>query len=267
MTLGLTVATLAPSVDRPARAGMGLERIAPGDWLMPLADPAARRTAFEDQLDAIQILPGAEDAAAEAARLLGHATLPEAARAVWEDLCILLPAEDGYRLRAAAVAFPTDWRLDDKMELPLAAIHAPIHGYAERLSEGVDHFFRTLAAGPIFGRSNWFVVPGADWRYLPTDDPAARFAHVTATNAGETLFIRCERQTLRRLPETSAVLFTIGVAVARLDSLPPATVRGIAAGLARLIPGEDERRAAPHYADALAAYAAGLPRLSTAAAA
>ena len=60
------------------------------------------------------------------------------------------------------------------------------------------------------------------WRYLP-DDPAARFAHVSAANAGETLFVRCERQTLRRLPETGAVLFTIGIAVAPLARLPDAT--------------------------------------------
>ena len=36
-------------------------------------------------------------------------------------------------------------------------------------------------------------------------------AIVTAENAGETLFVRCERQGLRKLPETGAIVFTIGV--------------------------------------------------------
>ena len=182
--------------------------------------------------------------------------LAEAARAGWEDLCLLQPDGDGqYRLTAGAVAFPTDWRLADKMGLPLTAIHAPIHGYAEQLAAGVDHFCRTLAPGPIFGRANWFIVADAGWRYLPEDAPAARFAHVTAANAGETLFVRCERQTLRRLPRTGAVLFTIGVYVARLDRLSAATVGRLANAVATVSDGEHERRAAPFYAAALGRYA------------
>ena len=121
------------------------------------------------------------------------------------------------------------------------------------------HFVATLAPGSIFGRANWFVVPSADWRYLPRDDSAERFAHVTPENAGSTLFVRCERQTLRRLAGSGAVLFTIGVHVARLDALPPTVVRGVAAAAAATLPGERERRAAPYYAPALAAYACGLP--------
>ena len=184
--------------------------------------------------------------------------LAEAARSCWEDLCVLQLGPTGdYVLTAGALAFPTDWRLADKMGLPLTAIHAPIHGYAEQLAVGVDHFFRTLTAGPIFGRSNWFVVADPAWRYLPVDDPADRFAHVTAENAGETLFARCERQTLRRLPDSGAVLFTIGIAVEPLCRLSAAAVRKVAAGIAAQSTGEHERRAAPFYAAALAGYAAG----------
>jgi hypothetical protein len=184
--------------------------------------------------------------------------LGAAARACWEDLCILQPDANGrYHLTAGAVAFPTDWRLADKMGLPLTAIHAPIHGYAEQLAAGVDHFFRTLAPGPIFGRANWFVVADDAWRYLPDDDPATRFAHVNAADAGETLFVRCERQTLRRLPESGAMLFTIGVHVAPLGSLGTAAVRHLATAVAAVPEGEHERRAAPFYAAALAGYAAG----------
>lgn len=124
---------------------------------------------------------------------------------------------------------------------------------------GVDHFMATLAPGPIFGRANWFVVPIADRRYLPLDDVSERFAHVTPENAGSTLFVRCERQTLRRLPDSGAVLFTIGVHVARLDALPAEVVRGVADAVAAVPAGERERRASSHYAGALARYACGLP--------
>jgi dimethylamine monooxygenase subunit A len=153
------------------------------------------------------------------------------------------------------VAFPTDWRLADKLGLELTAIHAPIHGYAEQLSGGVDHFMTMLAPGAIYGRANWFVVPSDALRWMPEDDPEARFAQVTTDNAGETLFVRCERQTLRRLPQTGAILFTIGIDVAPLGTLSAPVVQRVAEAVATVGTGEHERRAAPYYAPALAAYA------------
>ncbi|WP_448664803.1 heme-dependent oxidative N-demethylase family protein [Sphingomonas sp. CJ20] len=182
--------------------------------------------------------------------------LRTAAASVWEDLCILTADTSGqYRLTAAALAFPTDWHLAEKLGLALTPVHAPIHGYAEQLAAGVDHFFATLQHGPIFGRTNWFVVASDAWRYLPQDAPETRFAHVTAENAGAALFVRCERQTLRRLPLSGAVLFTIGIHVEPLDRLSTGAVARVAQSVAGIGGGEHERRAAPFYADALTRYA------------
>ena len=260
MAVGFEVAELVAAARKGAALSMGLSRVVEAAWRWPVVDTAARRAVFDDHPDSVMILPKAEAATREVAAIRGVAGgLAEAARAGWEDLCVLQPGDDGqYRLTAAAVGFPTDWRLADKIGRPLTAIHAPIHHYADQLAAGVDHLFRTLRAGPIFGRANWFIVADDAWRYLPADDPATRFAHVTAANAGETLFVRCERQTLRRLPGTGAVLFTIGIAVARLGALSAAAVRGVADGIVVQSPGEQDRRAAPFYADALAGYAATL---------
>lgn len=245
---------------------MGLSRVAEADWLQPNFDKAERTAAFEAHPDAVRLLPQAEAAGREVAALLGvEGGLAEAARACWEDLCLLQQgAASEYILTAGVVGFPTDWRLPDKIGLPLIAVHAPIHGYAEQLASGVDHLFRTLPPGPIFGRANWFVVADPAWRYMPTNEPADRFAHVTVANAGETLFVRCERQTLRRLPETGAVLFTIGIAVEPLGRLSTQAVRRVADGIAATASGEHERRAAPFYAEALAGYAAGRMKMEPA---
>jgi hypothetical protein len=259
VTLGFTVAELAPVGSAPGGLKMGLRHVAESDWLQRSVDRPARAAVFAAHPEAVQVLPEAEPAVAELAAMLGvEGDLRDCAEACWEDLCLILPGPDGaLRLVAGAVGFPTDWRLSEKIGLPLADVHAPIHGYVEKLSGGVDHFITTVPPGAIFGRANWFVVPTADWRYLPQDDPAERFAHVTAENAGRTLFVRCERQTLRRLPRTGAVLFTIGIHVARLDALPAGVVDGVARAVAAVPEGERERRAAPYYADALVAYACG----------
>lgn len=238
---------------------MGLLRVDESEWLQPDFDRQARADIFQRHPDSICILPGASDAASEAAQLVaGTDDLGAAAAQCWEDLCVLETeqAEGPYRLTAAAVGFPTDWHLSEKMGKPLSAIHEPIHGYAEQLSDGVDNFFRTLQAGQIFVRANWFVVAGDDWRYMPQDAPEVRFGHVSADNAGETLFLRCERQTLRRLARTGAVLFTIGVAVEPLRRLSLAVLRRVADALSAISGGERERRSGAFYAGAFAGYTA-----------
>lgn len=260
MSLGFTVEELAGAARAGGVLRMGLVRLEEGEWLWPEFDSAARRATFAAYPDGVVVCPGAEAAAGEAAAMVsGCADLGEAAQQIWEDLCVL-EAEDSakgpYRLTAAAVGFPTDWRLAEKLGQPLMAIHAPIHGYAEQLSKGVDHFFRTLKAGEIYGRSNWFIVANDELRYLPQDDPAQRFAHVTERNAGESLFLRCERQTLRRMPQSGAVLFTIGIAVEPLRAVSAPLLERIAGAVTDLGEGEHARRAAPHYAGALAAYVA-----------
>lgn len=263
MRLGFTV----PELLRAGRGGgalrMGLRRVAEADWLWPDFDRVARAGAFDAHPGAVRVHPGAADAVDELAAMLGiGGGLAEIARAHWEDICVLQADGEGapYRLTAAAVAFPTDWRLDEKMGRGLTAIHAPIHGYAEQLAAGVDHFFNILPPGDIFGRANWFIVADDAWRYLPQDDPATRFAHVTAANAGETLFVRCERQTLRRLPGTRAMIFTIGIALAPLGTLASDLVRRLADALPTLPEGEQQRRHVAGYAAPLRGFADGLTR-------
>ncbi|MBO9576153.1 MAG: DUF3445 domain-containing protein [Sphingobium sp.] len=257
MALGFTVETLLPYGRSGSRLTMGLSRLDEADWLWPDFDRLARQTVFDRHPEAIRILPEAEAAGCELAAMLGlSGGLGEAARTVWEDLCILQSAGPGepYRLTGAAVGFPTDWRLEDKIGLPLAAIHAPIHGYAEQLTSGVDRFMEGLAPGPIFGRANWFVVANDSWRYLPESNPQKLFSHVSAESAGNSLFVRCERQTLRRLPQSGAIVFTIGIAVAPLASLPRAQVERLVAALSAQPEDEQGRRSAPAYLDALAGY-------------
>ncbi|MBU0556581.1 MAG: DUF3445 domain-containing protein [Alphaproteobacteria bacterium] len=258
MTLGFSVPELLGAGRMGRAMTMGLRRLPEADWLWPDFDRAARAAVFDAHPEAVQLLPGAEAAAREVAAMIGiSGGLEAAARACWEDLCIMQRAEPGapWRLTGAAVGFPTDWRLADKIGRPMAEIHAPIHGYADQLARGVDHFMEALEPDQIFARANWFIVPSMGWRYLPEGDEAVAFAHVTADNAGETLVVRCERQTLRRLPQTGAILFTIGIARARLREVPPGLALRLSQALAAMPADEQARRLVGRYAEPLMRHA------------
>jgi len=142
-----------------------------------------------------------------------------AGRLVQEDLCIVQHDDDGPVFTAAVLCFPSRWRLADKIGKPLAAVHGPVPLYADRLSRPVDRFFRHLKPGRIAARLNWSLLddpalfqPGGKWRTRGDDA-------ITAGNAGARVFLRVERQTLRLLPVSGAVLFGIRVHVYPLDRI------------------------------------------------
>lgn len=261
-SLGFSVDELLPRARGGGALKMGLTALSESEWLQPAPDLAARVAAFNTHPGSVQLTPPAQAAGEELAAMLGASGgLEMAARSIWEDLCLLAADEDGepYRLIGAAVAFPTDWHPADKLGQPLIGLHRPIHGYADQLASGVDHFMAKLKPGRIFGRCNWFVSPTSAKRWIDTEPPAQTFAHVTPENAGETLFVRSERQTLRRLPVSGAIVFTIGVYVTALGRLSPGNIARIANALATIPPHEAERRGAAYFAPQLQAFAANVP--------
>lgn len=258
MTLGFSVDALLPKARGGGQLRMGLVKLEERDWLDPRPDLAARAQGFADWPEAVQLTPEADAPGRELAAMLGvDGALPEAALAVHEDLCLLTKRADEavYRLIGAAVAWPSDWYPAQKIGLPLRALHAPIAGYEEQLATGVDRFMATLRPGAIYGRCNWFIAATQERRWLADKPPAEAFAHVTPQNAGETLFVRSERQALRRLPQTGAILFTIGIYVEPLGRLSPANIAMLGKAVQTLVSGEGDRRGAPAYAGSLIAFA------------
>lgn len=257
--LGFSVDALLPRARGGGPLKIGLSKLTEDQWLQPAPDLTRRAAAFDAYPQSVQLTPEAEAPADELAAMLGvSGGLEGAARSAWEDMCLLTraPGEDIYRLVGAAVAFPSDWSPAQKLGLPLAALHAPIYGYDEQLASPVDIFMAKLKPGAIYGRTNWFIAPTPSLRWVDQTGPEDAFSCLTPENAGENLFVRCERQTLRRLPQTGAILFTIGIYVEPLGSLGNEHIAFLSHALATLPQEEAHRRGTPHYAPALQAYAA-----------
>jgi len=233
------------------RLQMGLRSVAPGDWLAPddaiaaeLAEKRALLIARHDEV--FRALPACGAPAAELLELLAEhlpAHHPDffrregvwlvnrasgerwdvsaralhpldlAGRLVQEDLCLMLPGADGYVLGGASLCAPNRWRIDEKLGRPLLGIHDFVPGYGEVLARPVERFFAELKPERIVGRVNWGIADRPD-RFQPV--ALARTRPVTAENAGAELYLRLERQTLRKLARSAAVLFTIRTSIAPL---------------------------------------------------
>ncbi|MDW3220292.1 MAG: DUF3445 domain-containing protein [Acidimicrobiales bacterium] len=235
-----------PILSPPFRWRMGVRSLGAPEWLQPddrRADDLARKTATlaEPGSDGLRFVPGSEPAAQEVLDLvaadlarrglalstIGTHPIDIAGRSVQEDLCLLERDDTAWRLTAGSVCFPTRWSLADKIGGTLAAIHGPVPGYAEQLSDRVDRFFDRMTPGAIAYRLNWSLV-GDSARRLPAADRQApdRLPADPATQ----LFLRVERQTLRRLEHHTAIVFGIRIHVWSLGEvladLPPAALAG-----------------------------------------
>jgi hypothetical protein len=253
----------------PYRMGMDLVTIAEPDWLELdrhyLPEMAERRRLLAERHgEVFAVTPGSETARAEALEVVaGHLTshhpdwfsrdgdrienhltaetlfLPSAdrlelaGRLAQEDFCLIQNTAHGPVFTAAVLCFPSRWRLIDKIGKPLSAVHGPVPLYADRLAAPVDRLMRHLKAGRVASRLNWSLLddpalfqPGGKWKIDAGTD-------ITAGDAGSRVYLRVERQTLRRLPDSGAVLFGIRVHVYRLDRI---IVRpDLAAGLAQAV--------------------------------
>jgi len=145
-------------------------------------------------------------------------------RLVQEDLCILEKAGDEHVMTGACLCFPASWSLAEKMGRPLVGIHIPVKSYDGEIARRVQRLFDAIRPEQPLWRMNAFVY------HDPTLHQPRREADPRVDRTGGS-YLRSERQSLIRLPQTRAVIFAIHTYVVKLDDLSPherATLAGAA---------------------------------------
>jgi len=140
--------------------------------------------------------------------LQGEPALLTASRLVQEDLVLMRAGPDGYRLVAASLCFPSSWSLEEKFGRSMTGIHDNVPGFnGARMGNMVARLFENLKPGQLVCRYNWslYAEPGLH-HPKPKNIRAEIYSGLLAQ-----LFMRVERQTLRRLPGSGDLLFTIKV--------------------------------------------------------
>ena len=146
------------------------------------------------------------------------APLRQAAMWVQEDLILMRRGDDGWRLAAGSLCFPSSWSLAEKFGKPLHVIHAPVPGFGAgtRPAGLIARMFDNLSPARPVQRLNWSIQSGnALYQPLSHIGRTERAAHLTSkfpdADPIAHAFLRVERQTLRKLPQTGDILFTIRI--------------------------------------------------------
>jgi hypothetical protein len=140
-----------------------------------------------------------------------------AGRLVQEDFVLLgrPEGEPEHRLTGAILCFPSNWTLAQKFGMPLARIHLPVDRYDETVARRVQRLFDAIRPEAPLMRANLLLYSDP-----ALFNPRREFARHTPDPGGAE-FVRVERQTLLRLPETRAVVFSIHTYVVRPAALTP----------------------------------------------
>lgn len=151
---------------------------------------------------------------------------------VQDDLAIMFEKADGqYYLLSGSILLAGFWRLIDKFGMPLSEIHTSgeVPGFKPKLEKGMMNFFRRIQPDKPVLRNNYFIQVDNNLAWSPSigsedsdhgDDGEGgdggkrqKQAHGWTTaeknKAIEHHYLRTERQSLRRLPRSGGVVFTI----------------------------------------------------------
>lgn len=195
----------------------GVKPVAQQDWLVRSdtyqAQMAYRRELMETRRDVVfQSTDAAEAASAELRDIIrdeaecfengGGSSLLEAASNAQEDLCILQKQGNHHVLTAAVMCFPSSWDVRQKIGRSIASIHGPVPEFTD-VSHTVERMLSAIRIEQPLGRANFLIYTDPEL-HQPRGEGIAKPIVPKAPR-----YIRVERQTFRRLPETLAVVFAI----------------------------------------------------------
>ncbi|KAK3935623.1 hypothetical protein QBC46DRAFT_461968 [Diplogelasinospora grovesii] len=133
-----------------------------------------------------------------------------------EDYALMLRNEaDGlYYLRAAMVCSSVGWDIAQHRDEPLRQIHTHVPDYADKMAPSMDRYFSKMPTDAPIQRCSWSLE---DWQAMFTSPEVEKnkggewtrsaFASDPAALTPKDLKLRCDWQTLRRLPLSGAIVF------------------------------------------------------------
>lgn len=130
------------------------------------------------------------------------------------DICLMENRAGSHVLTGAILCFPAYWTLAEKIGKPLEPIHRPVRRYTADVSRRVQRLFDAIRPERALWRANAHLHRDPDL-FTPKREaePERR------CSLDEARYVRSERQVLRRLPATSAVVFTIHTRMVPVEKL------------------------------------------------
>lgn len=135
-----------------------------------------------------------------------------------QDLCLHQkpPGASEHHLTAAVLCFPASWRLAEKIGRPLSQVHTPVDVYDTRMAQRVQRMFDAMPTDRLLWRGNALLYGDPELHQPRSAEHRRR-----PPGGEDRVWMRSERQVLRKLPRSGAVVFAIHTFVLPLEALTP----------------------------------------------
>ncbi|KAK3983840.1 hypothetical protein QBC44DRAFT_375826 [Cladorrhinum sp. PSN332] len=128
-----------------------------------------------------------------------------------DDIFLLTESELGHVCTAFICCHPSGFDPSTKLGKTLAEIHGPVPSYREKIGRSMERFFGRLESGKRVGRVNWGIQTHSNL-YAPSGNHVHANEEYTELLPHEVEIsetrLRVELQSLMRLPETKALVFS-----------------------------------------------------------
>ncbi len=217
----------------PPKFEVGLRPISDSNWLNPDDQEhwlPSKNQLLNNSLDEVfGAFDDTYDLQSELAQLVSrHKNAPlkgdepplvSASRLTSDDLIIMDKRDGAWTLVAATLCNPTFFDAGYALGKDISLLHGPIPTGAYDLSGRIARVFDNLSEDMVLERFNW-TVQWSSQRYTP-NGAILREASLNAPlqETKDMVHERVERQTIRLLPKTRAIVFTIRIRIANLWGL------------------------------------------------
>ncbi|KKY36342.1 putative hrq family protein 2 [Diaporthe ampelina] len=140
---------------------------------------------------------------------------------VEDDMFLLHETEQGHRSVAYVCCYCSGFDPSQKLDKLLSEIHKPVPSY-EKIGLSMERYFKKLEVGKNVKRVNWSVVDSAILFNCKSNhvheedlDHVIKDEDIDISKAR----LRCELQTLCRLPKTGAILFSFKTYLYTLEEI------------------------------------------------
>jgi len=140
--------------------------------------------------------------------------LADIALLIPEDLIIMRRHDDGWRLVAASLSFPSSWSLTEKFGRPLEGVHRTVP-ISETMNLRINRIFDALQPSIPTWRTNWALDCEDKLRQERFENQSATRLDKEASN----VFLRTEFQTLHKIEATGDILFTVRIKIRPIETL------------------------------------------------
>ena len=142
-----------------------------------------------------------------------------AAKLVQEDLVLMRQQKDGWRIAAGSVSFPSSWDLVEKFSLVLQDVHKNVPGFepGTRNASMINRIFDNLLVDQPVRRLNWSAYANPELYH--GGKKAVSLPSLNKDTNEDSIFLRVEHQTLRKLPCSGDILFSIRIHIDPLGVL------------------------------------------------